>query len=102
MLCATSHYPYWFKKRIVVEFEWGLAMIEHNLYFKFDAIEETLIKLIRFNFSAFKKVTCGSNRTDNRKALALTITSLKPHSKNHNKDNQEHTVDLCSRCYFPD
>ena len=52
------------KKRIVVEFEWGLAMIEHNLYFKSDAIEETLIKPIRFNFSAFKKVTCESNRTD--------------------------------------
>ena len=34
-------------------------MIERNLYFHFSAIEEILIKPIRFNFSAFKKVICG-------------------------------------------
>ena len=35
-------------------------MIEHNLCFKSSAIEENLIKPIRFNFSTFKKVICGT------------------------------------------
>ena len=33
-------------------------MIEHNLYIKSNAIEETLIKPIRFNLSTFKEVIC--------------------------------------------
>ena len=35
-------------------------MIERNLFFKSNAIEETLVKPIRFNFSTFKKVICGT------------------------------------------
>ena len=35
-------------------------MIERNLFFKSSAIEETLVKPIRFNFSTFKKVICGT------------------------------------------
>ena len=50
------------KKQISAEFEWGFAVIEHNLCFKSSIIEETLklIKPIRLNFSTFKKVTSGT------------------------------------------
>ena len=44
------------KKRTVAEFEWSFATTEHSLYFKSSAIEETLIKPIRFNFTTFKEV----------------------------------------------
>ena len=43
------------KKRIAAEFEWGqFSMTKHNLHFKFSAIEEILIKPIRFNCSPFR------------------------------------------------
>ena len=34
--------------------------MECNLYFKYSAIEETLIKPIQFSFSTFKEVICGT------------------------------------------
>ena len=47
-------------KRIAAEFQWGFAMIEHNLYFKSSAIKETLKTGTRFNLSTFEKGICGT------------------------------------------
>ena len=49
------------------------AMIEQNISFKSSAVEETLMKPSRFNFSTFKKDICG------KFLVPLGYTSFFPH-----------------------